>query len=414
MVTLVARPRGAVRVGARFAYTRRMRSLVSGLAVAAAALAAACGSVSTTPDATAVDAAPDVAATCDPACGPHATCAGTTCGCDPGYAGDGQTCADVDECQTGNGGCDVNATCANTDGGRTCACQPGFLGDGVTCRAIWQRVAGFPGITYNAPFEGMSAALGATLYLATDAGIDTSFFRAFDTATNQLSTPLSTDTGDFCQCGYGQIFVGSGASIFMFGNGGTRFDPAGNTWTPLSGYTSPNGRGEAGGAVDPATGRIYAVGGRDASNAYVGSAIAITTSGAVTAEPGAAPFGWRSPSAYVMPGAPVLYAAGGLPDDNNSRHLVRHPLGTATWEVLADAPGDLFPDRGVGHASPTLLFIGTDAGLYLFDTSTSAWRPQPLAVPPGFQRAISAAGSVWAVTSSPADGLEVFKLLATE
>ena len=49
-----------------------------------------------------------------------------------------------------------------------------------------------------------------------------------------------------------------------------------------------------------------------------------------------------------------------------------------------------------------------------FDYGTGAWRPQPLAVPPGFQRAISAAGSVWAVASSPAAGLEVFKLLATE
>ena len=166
-----------------------MGSLASGLAVAALAVAAACGSVSTTTDATPIDAAIDAVATCDPACGLHATCAGTTCGCDPGYSGDGHTCADVDECQTGNGGCDVNAACTNTAGGRTCTCQPGFLGDGVTCRAIWQRVVGFPGITY-APFEGLSAALGSKLYLATDAGINTSFFRSFDTATNQLSTPL--------------------------------------------------------------------------------------------------------------------------------------------------------------------------------------------------------------------------------
>lgn len=414
MVTLVARPRRAVRGRSGFAYNSPMRTLASGLAVVALIVAAACGSVSTTTDATptAVDAAIDAAAVCVPACGAHATCAGTTCGCDPGYSGDGQTCADVDECQTGNGGCDANAACTNTDGGRTCACAAGFLGDGVTCRAIWQRVAAFPGITYNAPFDGLGAAVGSKLFIATDAGIGSSFFRSFDTATNQLSQPLSTDTGDFCQCGYGQIFVGSGGALFMFGNSGTRYDPAGDTWTSLSGYTS--GRGEAGGAVDPATGRIYAVGGRDGSGAYVGSAIAITTGGVVAAEPGAAPFGWRSPSAYVMPSSPVLYAAGGLPDDNSSRHLVRHPLGTATWEPLADAPGDLFPERGIGHASSTLLFIGTDAGLYLFDTGTSAWRSQPLAVPPGFQRAISAAGSVWAVASAPSTGLEIYKLLATE
>lgn len=397
-----------------------MRILGSGSAAVVLALAAACGAGAAAPDATPLDAAPTIDAPtdappiCDPACGAHADCVAGGCVCAPGYAGDGQTCADVDECATGNGGCDAHATCTNTDGGRTCACDVGYLGDGASCHPIWRRVAGFPAVTFNGQLDGMGAAVGARLYVATDAGIGSSTFRAFDTATNQLSAPLSTDAGDFCQCGYGQIFVGSGAALFMFGNGGARYDPAADAWTPLPGYDGQLGRGEAGGAVDPATGLIYAVGGRDGTGAYVGSAITIAPTGAVAAEPGAAEFGWRSPSAYVVPGAAVLYAAGGLPDDNSSRHLVRHPLGTATWERLADAPGDLYPERGIGHAAPTLLWVATPDGLYLYDTAASAWRPQPLAVPAGFQRAISAGGSVWAVASAPTTGLEIYQLLATE
>ena len=55
------------------------------------------------------------------------------CDCaDTGY--EGATCTvDIDECATNNGGCDANAACTNTTGGRTCSCDPGFAGDGLTC-----------------------------------------------------------------------------------------------------------------------------------------------------------------------------------------------------------------------------------------------------------------------------------------
>ncbi|MBT9556815.1 MAG: hypothetical protein IV100_12345, partial [Myxococcales bacterium] len=58
------------------------------------------------------------------------------CECDSGYAGDGFSCADVDECITNNGGCDGNATCVNTIGSRTCACDSGYTGNGVTCTDV--------------------------------------------------------------------------------------------------------------------------------------------------------------------------------------------------------------------------------------------------------------------------------------
>ena len=72
-------------------------------------------------------------------CHEHATCTpnatwhvklglgpGYSCACDAGYAGDGVTCVDVDECAPGAANdCHPRATCANTDGGYVCDCKMG-------------------------------------------------------------------------------------------------------------------------------------------------------------------------------------------------------------------------------------------------------------------------------------------------
>jgi hypothetical protein len=67
----------------------------------------------------------------------------TGCDCPAGFvAGSGgDTCNDVDECLTDNGGCSVNAACGNTVGSRTCTCNSGFTGDGVTCTPTWTQNA---------------------------------------------------------------------------------------------------------------------------------------------------------------------------------------------------------------------------------------------------------------------------------
>jgi hypothetical protein len=66
---------------------------------------------------------------CDPGSG---SCRST---CSPGFALDGGSCIDVDECD-GAADCAPDAACTNTPGSFTCACNPGFEGDGRSCTQI--------------------------------------------------------------------------------------------------------------------------------------------------------------------------------------------------------------------------------------------------------------------------------------
>lgn len=70
---------------------------------------------------------------CDPAADCTNTTGGYTCGCPGGWTGDGWTCTDVDECAAGTFACDLNADCTNTAGSYACVCGPGWVGDGNVC-----------------------------------------------------------------------------------------------------------------------------------------------------------------------------------------------------------------------------------------------------------------------------------------
>merc|ERR1719197_2251484 len=62
---------------------------------------------------------------------------GYSCECVSGFIGDGQTCADVDECASADTNtCDANAECSNTEGGYSCSCASGFGGNGQTCADV--------------------------------------------------------------------------------------------------------------------------------------------------------------------------------------------------------------------------------------------------------------------------------------
>ncbi|CAH1251723.1 FBN3 [Branchiostoma lanceolatum] len=72
----------------------------------------------------------------------NATCnneaPGYSCECLAGYTmlADNTTCVDIDECSTDAHDCDAEATCTNTEGSFNCTCNTGYTGDGTTCTDI--------------------------------------------------------------------------------------------------------------------------------------------------------------------------------------------------------------------------------------------------------------------------------------
>ncbi|XP_047654803.1 pro-epidermal growth factor isoform X3 [Phacochoerus africanus] len=57
-----------------------------------------------------------------------------TCQCLKGFAGDGNLCSDIDECELGTSVCPpTSSECINTEGGHVCRCLEGYQGDGIHC-----------------------------------------------------------------------------------------------------------------------------------------------------------------------------------------------------------------------------------------------------------------------------------------
>ncbi|XP_068720566.1 uromodulin-like [Montipora capricornis] len=71
-------------------------------------------------------------------CDVNAVCSNTKgsylCTCNSGFSGDGKTCSDINECNSGLHNCSSSrATCTNTVGSYNCSCVNPYTGDGRAC-----------------------------------------------------------------------------------------------------------------------------------------------------------------------------------------------------------------------------------------------------------------------------------------
>ena len=325
-------------------------------------------------------------------------------------------CGSVDAgnaCATNNGGCDVNATCTSTAGGRTCACQTGFVGDGLSCRAPFVRVAMLPGVRIDPDnFGALAVGAGSKLFFGPRTNDPTQrYMRSFDVGTGAISQPLAFPPGtqtDFCACGLTSVLLSDGTTLYLLGNAGEKYSPAGNAWAAVTSYTMTAARGEAGGTYDATSNIFLLIGGRGNE----GSAERMALTGEVfSAEPGSLPVGMSSAVAFTPPGAPITYVAGG--DLGMGVALVSHTTGSTGWTRLASAPQNLGRPIGMGGVMGQIWVARSGGAFFFYNPMNDTWAPSEIQAPTGTAVATMVAGQTF-VLANTTSATEIYRLDAIQ
>jgi hypothetical protein len=195
-------------------------------------------------------------------CDANATCTKTgpatnSCACHAGYTGNGTTCAAIDNCQTDNGGCDTNAACTMTGPGtNSCACHAGYGGSGATCAAIDNCQTNNGSCDANAACAMTGPGTNSCACHAGYSGSGTTCAAIDNCQTNNggcdaNATCTTTGPGtNSCACHAG--YSGNGTTctaaaqrslqLSFSGNGGVNVSPAGATCSSgACGYSLPEG-----------------------------------------------------------------------------------------------------------------------------------------------------------------------------
>jgi len=351
--------------------------------------------------------------TCSPECGENASCnAQDTCECNAGYEGDGQTCDDVDECATDNGGCDPNALCINAPGERTCICNANFSGDGETCAEVWSLVGILDGENIDIDGNGTIAAIaGDEVFFGPKTGnAANAFMRSFNMATTQFSARLPmppNSPGDFCNCGLEESFISNGTDLFLLGNDGHRYTPNLQRWANFAPYLSPNRRGEAGGTFDATTNSILLFGGRD--NETNALRFDLDDSALSGLEPGSPPVSIYNAVAHTVPNMPLSFIAN--PVNGGGVQMLSHVTGTPTWTQHTNAPNDMNGPTTMGNIGPQIWVVDRSGVMFFFDPATDTWLDTRLGAPPGTQVVLDAGAGVAIALAQAGAEVQVWRLL---